>query len=410
MRPMGYTQKAIAGFGWQTSLKILTNLIAVVKIYFLARLLTPNDFGLFSLTAIVLGITESMTQTGINLTIIQSKQSVKYFLDTAWVIAILRGLIIGIIMVLLAMGASSIFNEPRLLPLISVAALIPVIKGFINPAIIHLHKEMKFFRDSLYRFSLVAVGALTAVGLAYLTRSVWSLILALIVSAIWEVIISFLFFKLRPLFNYRPIRGKIIFRNAKWLSFAALFNYLNENIDDFILGKLVGIHQLGLYHNAYALSHSTSLEISKSSYHGTIPILTKIVHDTKRLTRAFIRSFGATIAIALALSIPIYLFPDIIIKLLLGDQWLGAIPLVRPLVIAGIFQAISMQGYTLFLAKKDYLILNFHLAVSLTLMVGLMIILGRSQGLMGAVAGLVIARLVALPIIFWGIKRNLSKL
>ena len=96
---MGYTKNTISGFSWQTILKFLTMASILIKTMFVARILNPSDFGLFAIIAIALGIAEATTQTGVNLTIIQSKRSIKYFLDTAWVIAIIRGLIIGIIMV-----------------------------------------------------------------------------------------------------------------------------------------------------------------------------------------------------------------------------------------------------------------------------------------------------------------------
>ena len=199
---MNYTQKTLAGFSWQTLYKGLLVGVAMIKMYILARLLNPEAFGLFSLTAITLGITESLTQTGINVTILQSKQSVKYFLDTAWVIAIIRGFAIGSIMLLMGLFMQGYYHEPKLLGLITVAALVPVIKGFINPYIVTLHKEMQFFQDSVYRFSLVLVESLAAVILGMLTHSVWSLVWALVISAIYEVIISFIFFQLKPKFAY----------------------------------------------------------------------------------------------------------------------------------------------------------------------------------------------------------------
>ena len=232
---MSYTQKTLAGFSWQTLYKGLLVGVAMIKMYILARLLNPEAFGLFSLTAITLGITESLTQTGINVTILQSKKSVKYFLDTAWVIAIIRGFIIGSIMLLLGLFMQSYYQEPQLLGLIGVAALIPIIKGFINPYIVTLHKEMRFFQDSLYRFSLVLVESLAVIVLGLITHSVWALVGGLIIGAIYEVIISFSFFKLKPKFAYVPSKGKAILNNAKWLSVSTVLNYLNDNVDDFVL-------------------------------------------------------------------------------------------------------------------------------------------------------------------------------
>jgi len=400
---MNYTRKTLAGFSWQTIYKGLLVGVAMVKMYFLARLLDPQAFGLFSLTAITLGITESLTQTGINVTILQSKQSVKSFIDTAWVIAIIRGFMIGIIMLLMGLLMQDFYQEPQLLMLIAVAALIPIIKGFINPYIVVMHKEMRFFHDSLYRFSLVLVESLAAVILGFITHSVWSLVFALIIGAIYEVIISFIFFSFKPKFAYLPSKGKTILENAKWLSLSTVFNYLNENVDDFILGKIFGTNSLGIYHNGYALSHKANYDLSKSVHHSTLPAFTQLNDSPLRLKRAFYRSLLALIALISLASLPLIMFPRFFVELVLGSQWLAVIPLVRPLVFAGIIQSISNQSYALFLARKQYKILNIHLFSSLILMIGLIIWWGQTNQLLGAVYGILVSRLLTLPIVLIGI-------
>jgi O-antigen/teichoic acid export membrane protein len=402
---MNYARQALTGFSWQTLYKGLLMLVALAKISILARLLDPQAFGLFSLTLIALGITESLTQTGVNITILQSQRPVRYFLDSAWVVSILRGFLIGTIMLLLGLFMQDYYQEPQLLALITVTALVPVIKGFINPYIVILHKDLRFFQDSLYRFSLVFVESLVAVGLGILTHSVWAMIWALVAGAIFEVIISFIAFKTRPKFAYLHSRGKTILENAKFLSIATVFNYLNENADNFLLGKLVGTHFLGIYHNAYSLSHKANYDFSKSAHHSTIPVFTKLADKTERLTRAFFKSLAALLAFVIAISLPLLLFPHFFVNLILGSQWLDAVPLLRPLVLAGIVQSISNLSYALFLAKKQYQLMNWHLFSSFILMSVLIIWWGGQAHLLGAVLGILVSRIITLPLVIVGILR-----
>jgi O-antigen/teichoic acid export membrane protein len=409
MISMDYSKKALAGFSWQTLYKGLLILVALVKISILARLLSPEAFGLFSLTLIAIGLTESITQTGVNITILQSNRPVRYFLDSAWVIAIFRGFIIGSLMLVLGLFMQNYYQEPQLLALVSVAALVPVIKGFINPYIVVLHKDFRFFQDSAYRFSLVFFESLVAIILGFLTGSVWALVLALVAGAFFEVIISFVAFKTKPKFSYVKSRGKTILDNAKWLSLATVFNYLNERADDFLLGKLVGTHFLGIYHNAYSLSHKVNYDFSKSAHHSTIPVFTKLADKTERLAKTFLKSLFALLGFISLVSLPLLLFPGFFIELILGSQWLDAVPLVRPLVFAGIVQSISNLSYALFLAKKQYRIMNLHLFSSLALMVTLIIWWGSTAHLSGAVMGILTARVVTLPLIVIGILKAIKK-
>lgn len=407
---MSYRKHAIAGFSWQTLEKIFTAGLSFAKIFVLARLLGPEQFGLFSLVMIALGTTESVTQTGVNITILQSKQPIKYFLDTAFVISIIRGLIIGSLMVLMGYLMSSYYAEPSLFPMISVVALVPIIKGFINPGIIGWQKNFQFSRGSLYNSLRLTVETLAQVVLAFLMHSVWALCLGVIISAIFEVILSFLMLKEKPVFHFIKSRGEAILKNAKWLSLSSLLNYLNDNVDDFILGKIVGTYKLGIYHNAYSLSHKVNYELSKSAYHGVVPIFNRIVQDNEkaRLKKAFYKSIFSTLFIAVVVSFPLIFFPKLLVDLLLGEKWLEAIDILPILTMAGLVHTIANMTYALIIAQKKYFYLNLHMIVSLTLMILGIVVLGKYYGLIGAVYGILLSRVIALPISFLGVKKSLE--
>ena len=403
---MSYSKQAVSGFSWQTIMKIFAAFISLAKISVLARLLSPDDFGLFSLTIIALGLSEAAAQTGINITILQSKRSVSYFLDTAWVISIARGFVIAIMMIIIGFGLGNYFDNPQLISLVSLASLIPVIKGLINPYIISMRKNLKFFNDSLYHLSLILVEGILAVTLGLLLKSVSAMIISMIGAAIIEVIISFSFFKIKPQFKYLKSRAQVIFNSAKWLSLSSLMGYLNDNLDDFIIGKLVGTYKLGLYHNAYALSHKLNYDLARSVHHGTLPVYTKIADDSKRLGRAIFKTLGATSLLLLITSTPALLFPEFFVNLILGSQWLEVVPLIKWLVLAGVTHSLALIGYTLFLSKGAYKILNTHQFINLLLTISLIIILGQNQGLLGAVKGLAFGRLLSLPVIIYGIYKE----
>lgn len=406
----GYRGHAIAGFSWQTMQKVLTTGLTLVKIFVLARLLSPNDFGLFSLTMIALGISESFTQTGINITMIQSAKPISYFLNTAWVIAIIRGFLIGILMLVLALLMSSYYQEEALLALIMVTAVVPVIKGFINPAITAWQKNFDFFHDNLYSFWRLLAEVFFQVLLALILRSVWALALGLVLAAVFEVLLSFAMLKQRPVFLYLKSRGAEIFHNARFLNLASLLHYLNDNVDDFLIGKIAGTSNLGIYHNAYTLSHKTNYELSKSAHYGVLPIFSQIAQqkEEERLAKAFKKAFFTTLILVTLVSLPILLFPSFFVLLILGEQWLAAIPLVPLLVIGGLIHAVSNFSYSLMVSKKQYFYFNSHLLLLFVLTVAFLLYFGRQDGLQGAVFGIVLARAISLPIALLGIKKSLS--
>lgn len=398
---MGYRQRALSGFGWQTVLKIVSNAVVLGKIMVLARLLSPQSFGVFSLVTIALGLTEAVTQTGVNITLLQAKQRVELYINTAWVIAIIRGFGISCLMIAVGWGMSRFFADQSLFFMVALASAIPLIKGFINPMIVSLQKEFRFFSDTVYRFSLVVIDAGASVALVWLTGSVWGWILALVVTALFEVVISFFFFSKRPAFEFVWHWAEPILKHARAFAFSSVLSYLLENADNLIVGKLLGTYNLGLYQNTYSLTHELNYEVSKSVHHGSFPVMTKISDDQKRLRWGWLKSLGFTLGVGLLLSSPLLVAPGFFINLIFGAEWTAAIPLVRALIVAGLVQAVSMSCYTVLLARKQIVAMNVHMGLAFLAMVSGMLVLSGPYGLVGAVVGVAASRLAAIPLLLW---------
>ena len=88
---MGYLKDTIKGLSWMTALRAVTRGLAVVKIAILARILLPSQFGNYGIALLVLGFLEVLTETGINVFLIQEKDDPQKYLNSAWVVSIARG-------------------------------------------------------------------------------------------------------------------------------------------------------------------------------------------------------------------------------------------------------------------------------------------------------------------------------
>jgi len=400
---MGYTKQAMHGFGWQTFLKFVSAALVIGKIAVLSRLLTPEDFGILAIVAIALGLVEASTQTGVNTTILQSNRSISYYLDTAWVIAIVRGLIIAIVMTVLGFGLSIYYEKESLRFLVAIAALVPLIKGFINPSLILLQKEFLFLREALLKIGLLVAEILVAIVIAFYFHSVLALIVGLIAAALLEVFLSFKLFADRPSFFFRTSRAKEILINAKGLSPAALLSYILDNVDDLIVGKIVGAYQLGLYHNAYSLAHKPNYDMSKALGHSVFPVYTKIVDDRIRLRKAFVKSSLAFMGFAFFVTLPAIIFPTQLVAIVLGEQWLSVASVLPLLAIAGLLHSGNNLVYNLLMATKRYAILNMHLFFSMITLIGSLIYFVNLNGLIGSGQALLVARGITLPILIFGL-------
>lgn len=151
---MGYTKNTVFGFSWMSGYRVITRIIAIVRTGILARLLFPDQFGAFGIAALVLSFLEIMTETGINMFLIQEGKDIDKYLNTAWVISIIRGTIISTTIFLLAKPISIFFNSPSSYELLILISLVPFIKGFINPYVVKFQIDLAFNKEFLYRTSL----------------------------------------------------------------------------------------------------------------------------------------------------------------------------------------------------------------------------------------------------------------
>lgn len=388
-------------------MKVLTVFVTAAKYFVLFRLLTPHDFGIAQYVIITQGILEAVTETGINTTIVQSKKSIHYFLDTAWVISIVRGLLIGILMILAGLWMRGYFHEESLLLIMFAGSFVPLVKGFINPAIVSMYRELRFFHDSVYHFALIVLDAFAAIILAFWFHSAYVFVFSMLAASLFEVFISFLFFVDRPRFAAVHSRIQEIFKNARGLNPSAILSYLVENIDNLLVGKIIGTTGLGIYSNAYSLSHKFTLQFAKSVQYGTFPIYVEIATQKSRLRRAFLRAAAVSLALFSLISIPFIFFPGPLVLLFSGNQWGAVIPILPPLALASVFQSFVALSTAVFTATKNYRWLNLTMLINFVALVGLVIILGQQYGLMGAVMGVLISRLLVIPVTLLGLRQSL---
>ena len=143
----GYTKDAVRGFSWIGSFRISSRMISFLRTILIARILSPAQFGVFGITAFVLSFAEIITETGINILLIQEKGNVKSYFNTAFVISVIRGFIISVLILISAPFIANFFNNEDLIPLLQLVSFVPFIRGFINPAVILFLKNLDYKRE-----------------------------------------------------------------------------------------------------------------------------------------------------------------------------------------------------------------------------------------------------------------------
>jgi O-antigen/teichoic acid export membrane protein len=406
---MAFLKKAVKGAGWVGGLRMTSRVLSLLKTAVLARLLDPAQFGVFGVITLTIALFEILMETGVNTVLIQEEEDIDSFINTAWLISIIRGMIIALAITLFAYPVSRFFASPQVLRLLLWSSLVPLIRGFINPAMVKFQKNLEFQKEFYFRFSILTFESLMAIAGAILTHSVASLVLALVFSAGFEVILSFLFCQPRPQLSWDNKKAGKIVSMGKWVTLNGIFSYLVAQGDDAVVGRLLGMENLGLYQLAYKISNLPFTEVTDVVSRVVFPVYSKISQDKARVERAFRKSLLGITFLVIPGVIIIFLFPETVIRIVLGEKWLGAAQALRILAFFGLTRAIggSVQP-VLYAFKKQSLAAKISL-VKLLFMAALIIPLTLKLGIAGTAMAVLVSSLLVQPLIWKSVKNVLGR-
>jgi len=395
---MGYTKDTIRGISWLGAFRIFYRAVSFFRTIIFARILSPFQFGVYGIVTFVLALIEILTETGINVFLVQKKEEIDKYVNTAWVVSILRGMLIAVSVFLSSFLVADFFKNHQVVPLLMLTALVPLIRGFINPSVAAFQKNLKFKREFYYRSSIFLVDSFVSVVLILIVKNVTALVYGLIAGAFFEVAISFLFVRPLPMIKFDKAIFKEIVSHGKWVTGAGIFGYLFQNADNIIVGKILGIASLGIYDMAYTISLLPITEFSDIVARVVFPVYVKISDDKKRLKLAYIKTAVVTAVMVSPMLFIFLLFPKELILIVLGSKWIEVSGILR---ILAIFAFINMLGsptgaafYSI--GKQKYL--TIVSVISFVTMVVIIIPLINILGLAGGAYSALISSLVTLPV------------
>jgi len=402
---MGYFKDTLKGVGWMTALRGSTRLLAIVKIAILARLLTPSQFGVYGIALLVLGFLEVLTETGINILLIQEKDDTQSYLDSAWFVSIIRGILVSAVILLSIPAAVFFFHTPSVRPLLYIVAGVAFTRGFINPMEITFQKNLQFMKEFFLQGGLFIIDGLTAVIVGLATRSEISMVIGMLVAAVIEVILSFVIFKVRPRFSFDKEKFLKVLNKGKWITGAGIFSYAFQNIDNIIVGKFLGTAPLGFYQQAYSISTMPVSEVGKIFNKVTFPVYVRIGEDRKRLKAAFLKTLGVIVLLVATFGAVILIFPRPLILIFLGAGWLSIEPVLKVLAVFGVLKSVLNFGYSVFLALKMQKIVMLSELFGIIGMGIVIYPMVMKYGVLGAGYSTIIAFTCSLPVVIYGLKK-----
>lgn len=390
-----------------TLLRGLTRLLTFFRLAVLGRLLTPTQFGYFGIASILLAFLEILTETGINVFLVQEKRHISEYIDSAWIVSILRGVVLSIAILLLSPFIAAFFKSHEAVGVIQLTAVIPFIRGFINPAIITYQKELLFHKEFGLRSFLFLIEVIFSIVAGLITKSAVSFTWGLIASAIVEVILSYILIPLWPKLTFEAAKVKTVLRRGWWITLTGIFSYLSENGDNIAVGKLMGSSSLGIYQVAYKFSTLPISEITNVVSTVLFPVFAKFSDDKERLRSAFMKATIITIVGSLILGVLIFLLARPLILIFMGSQWEAAVPAIQILSLYGILRTVFGNFTPLYLSVGKQSYVAQTTLVRLVILAIVIIPLVMTYGMIGAGVAMLISIIFEIPFIMYFARKVL---
>lgn len=398
---------SFAGYGLSQAIRLGSNLL-------MTRLLAPEMFGVMAISIMVIVILGMLSDIGLQQHIVQSPRGDDpVFLDTAWVVQIIRGGILWLIALVLSMAlfwanlrgmfpVQSVYASPVLPLVIAVSSFAAVISGFASTKIATAYR--KFNQQRIVQIEVIsqlaALAVMIVIGIS--TRSIWALVAGGLVATLTSTILSHVWISGTPN-RFRSERSALheLIAFGKWIFMSSAVGILAINGDRILLGGYVDAHTLGLYAIAILIVGSIEGLLSRLFATVSLPTLSEVARNNpSRLRDIYYKLRVPSDLLLLFLAGLLFAAGHLAIDLLYDSRYTaaGAMLQILALSLFTVRYGVAHQIYLAVGMPRFLAIINTVRFLSLFTLVPALYYLG---GLQAAIWGIALHGLATVPFVYY---------
>lgn len=320
--------KIVVATKWSSITEIVSKLITPITSIILARLLTPEAFGVVTTLTMVITFAEIFTDAGFQKYLIQHE-----FVDDTdreqstnvafWSNLIMSLAIWGIIAVF-ADPLAAMVGNPGLGHVLVIACVSIPLAAFSSIQMALYKRDLDFKTLFKVRIVGICIPLLVTVPLAFYLRSYWALVIGTIVSNAANAILLTVYSRWKPRFYYSFLKLKEMFSFSAWSVVEAVSIWLTGYVDVFIIGVYLNEYYLGLYKTSMTVVGQIMGLITAATTPILFSSLSRLQTDEQAFQTLFFKFQKLVGLLVIPLGVGIFCYSDLITKILLGNQWLEA--------------------------------------------------------------------------------------
>lgn len=335
--------------------------LSVVGTLVLARLLTPVDFGIYSVAMSIVVIIEAFREFGVGSYLVQEQQLTDTVVRTVFTVSALLSVICMGVLLALAAPVAAFYEKPELAGLISLLGVSFLLVPFGVPSIGLLQRNMEFgklaaINLTCYATNLVVTTGLAALGFGYMSLA-WATLTYSIVRTAGAIACRPCLWAFRPVISgWRKVAGF-----GGYVSAMAIINVIHDNLPQVIVGRMLGFGSLGLLGRAASVCQLPDRLFTSALQPVLLPGLAEQSRSSGDLKAAYLGALSYMTALQWPILLCLSLMAHPVVRVLLGQQWLSAVPLVQIMALASLSLFPAFMTYPVLVAAgavRDTLLLS----------------------------------------------------
>ncbi len=335
---MAMRKQLAVGSIWTAGVRAGISLMGLANTVILARLLTPEDFGLVAVASVVFAIISAFTGLSLAAALIQHKDPQREHYDTAWTLEVMRGVFVGAL--LCGIGVFfAIYGDPRIELIMYAFGATAIIGALKNPRIIDFQRRLSFKQELLIQLAEKFASIVAAVTIALIYQTFWAIVAGWLASQIISVVLSYLLIPYLPRISLRHWRS--LFSFSSWVALGSGIRELNWRGDKLMVNAVLGPSVLGQYDVGGRLSALPVRESVAPLVHVLFPAFSKLQEESARLRNAYVRAQRILAMVAFPVGIGFALVAGPLVEFALGPGWATAGLVIQVLSTLFALQAIA---------------------------------------------------------------------
>lgn len=371
----------------------------------LARLLVPEDYGLIAMATVIVGFIRLFKDLGLSAATVQKAEINHQQVSSLFWINLLVSCAIALLVIALAPVVAWFYHEPLLKGIILALAINLIFGGLTVQHQALLRRQMRF--DLLAKIEIVSMlaGVIVAIVSAWYGLGYWSLVFMQIANSLTNVIAVWAVCSWRPGLPAKDSAIKSMLAFGGNLTAFRIVNYFSRNLDNVLIGRYIGPQQLGIYAKAYQLILLPIEQINFPVSRVALPVLSRLQLEPKKYCRYYYKAILLITTVGMPIVGFMFASADKVILLMLGQQWLEAVPFFRFLIPAAFMGTFNVAEGWVFqsLSRTDR---QFRMGLVATTVDIAIFLIGISWGAIGVAAAYGLSRpIVWIPKIiycYWG--------